>query len=77
LAGELAIVRSKATAWMILLRAMGDHIPMVEVQKTLKEAAVIGNELESTTHGLPNEMQGPKVAADGFRQNDLIRAHLF
>jgi hypothetical protein len=31
---------------------------MVEVQKTLKEAAVIGDELEFTIHGLSDETQG-------------------
>jgi hypothetical protein len=58
LAGELTVVRSKTPAWVILLRAMRDHIPMVEVQKTLKEAAVIGDELEFTIHGLSDETQG-------------------
>jgi hypothetical protein len=56
---------------------MGDHIPVVEIERTLKEAAVIGDQFKLAIDSLPNGAQGPKITADRFRKNDLIRPQIF
>ena len=54
---------------------MGDHIAVVQVQRTVKEAAVIGDDLQLAIHRFPNSGQGVEVAGDGFGEDDSIGPH--
>ena len=55
---------------------MGDHIAVVQVQWTVKEAAMIGDELQLAAHRFSYSGQGGEVAGNGFGEDDFVGPHL-